>query len=375
MCLFTSSTKRKHQESSDMESSVSRFSSQEILCKSDSISTKRCRICFMSSNSLSTSGPKTRFSKFLCHRSSGDEEKSYPKNDELLTNVCSCRGSIGSVHKSCLQRWLAISNSTSCDLCHGSFRHLLVQKPKTFSDFIASSSSTLSCKSYFWVDVLSFVLLTPVTTVSLSLCLKGLLFYAKSVAEYISLITLMALLITTYILWLITCTYQHVKSFRDWKRVNFELVVDGRNRDMRGSDIRTNEVPSISASLTSLRRTSQPVGTGHTWSQMLNEDRRQRQRIPGGLIRTSATNDDVTMMRAPITSLPGISSWIRNSSQVEQPQTPYPGRFMSHPSRSRDVSHDSLLEPPPYAHTNAFLEPPPYAYTNAFMLPYYIERF
>lgn len=367
MCLSTSSSKRKHEGSSDMESSVSRFSSQEILYKSESISTKRCRICFMSSDSLSTSGGKSRFS-LLCHQPSRDEEKSYSKDDELLTNVCSCRGSIGSVHKSCLQRWLAISNSTSCDLCHGSFRHLLVQKPKTFSDFLASSSSTLSFKSYFWIDVLSFVLLTPVTTVSLSLCLKGLLFYAKSVAEYISLITLMALLITTYILWLITCTYQHVKSFRDWKRVNFDLVVQGRNREMRGSDIGTNEVPSISASLTSMRGTSQPVGID-TWSEMVNENRGQGQRMAGGMIRTSATNEDVTMMRAPFTSPPRMNRWIPNSSQVQQPQTPHlsrfmshPNRFMSHPSRSR-VNHDSLLEPPPYT------------YTNAFMLPYYIERF
>ena len=322
----------------------SRFPSQEVLCKNELSSLKRCRICFISNDSLSSAGANGCLSKLFCGRASEDEKPNV-KDDELLTNVCSCRGSIGAVHKSCLQKWLSISNSTSCDLCHSSFRHLLVQKPKTFSDFLASSSSTISCRSYFWVDVLSFILLTPVTTISLGLCLKGLLYYSKSVAEYISLITLMALLITTYAMWLLTCSYQHVKSYRDWKSVNFDLVVDGRVTRQTTLTIPT-EVPSISGNFLP------PV---RTWSRatVSDEVRRQRQRIPGGLIRTSTVNEDVTMMR-PVIPPSTVGDHFLRPNVIDSPRVPYPGRFLSHPPIHR-INNDSLLEP--YAYTNAFMFP------------------
>lgn len=342
MCIFTSKSSTKDtQQSPDMESS--RYSSQEVLCKEESSSLKRCRICFMSTESLPSGSKLSCLSKMFNHHSSLDR-KSQPKDDELLTNVCFCRGSVGAVHKSCLQKWLSISNSTSCDLCHGSFKHLLIQKPKTFSDFLSSSSSTMSWKSYFWVDILSFVLLTPVTSVSLSLCLKGLLYYAKSVAEYISLITLMALLITTYIMWLITCSYQHLKSFRDWRKVNFDIVVDGNGANNTGPR-KLEGVPTISGSLSqqhSLR----------TWSRVARTDIR-RQRIPGGFIRTSDINDDVTMMRAAIATTSHQTSRVPNIT-ITRAQTSYPGRFLSHPTRSR-INNDSLLEP--YAYSNAYIHP------------------
>lgn len=40
---------------------------------------------------------------------------------EGLLSPCRCAGSLGKVHRSCLETWLSASNTSYCELCHAQF--------------------------------------------------------------------------------------------------------------------------------------------------------------------------------------------------------------------------------------------------------------
>lgn len=58
--------------------------------------------------SVSSDGPFCR----ICHEGA---------NGESLLSPCGCTGTLGAVHKSCLERWLSSSNTSYCELCHTEF--------------------------------------------------------------------------------------------------------------------------------------------------------------------------------------------------------------------------------------------------------------
>lgn len=41
---------------------------------------------------------------------------------DMIQSPCLCRGSIGCLHRTCLEKWLRISSNTSCELCGFTFR-------------------------------------------------------------------------------------------------------------------------------------------------------------------------------------------------------------------------------------------------------------
>lgn len=52
------------------------------------------------------------------------------ESKEHLTNWCNCSGTMGLMHKSCLERWLSQSNSNNCEICKYEFK---VEKvPRSF---------------------------------------------------------------------------------------------------------------------------------------------------------------------------------------------------------------------------------------------------
>lgn len=42
-------------------------------------------------------------------------------SSEGLLSPCYCTGTLGTVHKSCLEKWLSSSNTSYCELCHSEF--------------------------------------------------------------------------------------------------------------------------------------------------------------------------------------------------------------------------------------------------------------
>ncbi|NXK11352.1 MARH3 ligase, partial [Herpetotheres cachinnans] len=55
----------------------------------------------------------------ICHEGSSQED---------LLSPCECTGTLGTIHRSCLEHWLSSSNTSYCELCH--FRFAVEHKPR-----------------------------------------------------------------------------------------------------------------------------------------------------------------------------------------------------------------------------------------------------
>lgn len=74
------------------------------------------------SSTLSTSSFSCPFCR-ICHDSSTDETVG------RLIAPCLCDGSLKYVHENCVQRWITISNTKKCELCHFEYETHTYTKP------------------------------------------------------------------------------------------------------------------------------------------------------------------------------------------------------------------------------------------------------
>uniref|UniRef100_A0A803Y0Y3 RING-type E3 ubiquitin transferase n=1 Tax=Meleagris gallopavo TaxID=9103 RepID=A0A803Y0Y3_MELGA len=61
----------------------------------------------------------------ICHEGSSQED---------LLSPCECMGTLGTIHRSCLEHWLSSSNTNFCELCH--FRFAVERKPRPLVECI-----------------------------------------------------------------------------------------------------------------------------------------------------------------------------------------------------------------------------------------------
>ncbi|NWR76469.1 MARH2 ligase, partial [Centropus unirufus] len=61
-------------------------------------------------------------------------------NGEGLLSPCDCTGTLGTVHKSCLEKWLSSSNTSYCELCHTEF--VVERRPRPLTEVPLSSCFT-----------------------------------------------------------------------------------------------------------------------------------------------------------------------------------------------------------------------------------------
>lgn len=195
--------------------------SRSIVMPEASMST--CRICY--SNTSST-WYNSLWSRLVSLPSSLDSK-------HLIRPCLQCKGSIGAVHMKCLEKWLAISKSDKCDVCKSK---LIIEKyPKHFTDWIKECDKSVKC--YILTDVLSFFFLTPITLVSIYLCVRGLILHASSTYEVLILLLLILLVLIPYFAWLITCLYQHYQCASDWCRSNFTFRTQLPSTHVHSTDL------------------------------------------------------------------------------------------------------------------------------------------
>ena len=53
--------------------------------------------------------------------------------DGDLISPCACAGTMAHVHKECLEKWIAVSQRSTCELCHKPFDGSLVETPSLTS--------------------------------------------------------------------------------------------------------------------------------------------------------------------------------------------------------------------------------------------------
>ncbi|KAF7261345.1 hypothetical protein EG68_01495 [Paragonimus skrjabini miyazakii] len=152
-----------------------------------------------------------------------------------LFSPCRCKGTVGLVHRQCLQRWLYESGKPNCELCgyayimtpsrrrslpnHSAFpvANTGVDSPHTALREWFSSNAT---RRHLLTDLICLVLLTPSTYIGVYFCVVGAIGfsienpYAWQVFGLWCLAILLVVLLTA---WMVLATRHHVSNFQRYR--------------------------------------------------------------------------------------------------------------------------------------------------------------
>ncbi|XP_070690685.1 E3 ubiquitin-protein ligase MARCHF3 [Pempheris klunzingeri] len=145
----------------------------------------------------------------ICHEGSASGE---------LLSPCECSGSLAMVHRACLEHWLTTSNSSHCELCHHQFA--LERLPKPLTEWLCSPSMQQQRRTLCG-DVLCFLFITPLASLSGWLCVQGAMdLYYTNGMEALGLLVLTLALFTIYVFWTMVSVRYHMHLFKTWKKTD-----------------------------------------------------------------------------------------------------------------------------------------------------------
>ena len=122
-------------------------------------------------------------------------------SSDNLISPCDCTGTLGLVHKSCLEKWLSASNKTECEICK--YRFNTSRHPRSVWQWFRSHQG-LNCHQGLYGDVLCLLILTPPCLVSIYLCGMGSAMYMRhGLWEAMGLAMLCCFLFATFLLWVV----------------------------------------------------------------------------------------------------------------------------------------------------------------------------
>merc|ERR1711874_943128 len=182
-------------------------------------------VFFPDSSQLSDSGLFCR----ICHCGEGEGER--------LISPCHCSGSVGLVHRSCIEKWLSSVNKDTCELCQQKYRVSRHSRP--FSSWLLAPAVGDDQRNLLG-DTVCFLLLTPLTTISAYLCASGASYYFHQIkkSEAVGLLALASMLIFIYLIWLLLTVRYHFQVWFKWR---------SNNQDIRLADsFLTNNIPESS---------------------------------------------------------------------------------------------------------------------------------
>lgn len=140
-------------------------------------------------------------------------------NKEPLLQPCDCSGTMGLIHRSCLERWLSQCNKNQCEICGVDYK--VERKNRPFRAWIFRPIATKDSKNLI-NDLLCFLILTPLAFISTWYCIGFAFKFTEDVNKWESsgLVILTTFLVIIYILWITFSTRYHYKVFRDWQSKN-----------------------------------------------------------------------------------------------------------------------------------------------------------
>ncbi|XP_042605836.1 E3 ubiquitin-protein ligase MARCHF2 isoform X1 [Cyprinus carpio] len=143
-------------------------------------------------------------------------------NSEGLLSPCDCTGTLGTVHKSCLEKWLSSSNTSYCELCHTEFTIERRPRPLTEVTKWLRDPGPRNEKRTLFCDMVCFLFITPLAAISGWLCLRGAQdhLHFNSRLEAVGLIALTIALFTIYVLWTLVSFRYHCHLYSEWRRTN-----------------------------------------------------------------------------------------------------------------------------------------------------------
>ncbi|XP_061331617.1 E3 ubiquitin-protein ligase MARCHF3 isoform X2 [Pezoporus occidentalis] len=151
----------------------------------------------------------------ICHEGSSQED---------LLSPCKCTGTLGTIHRSCLEHWLTSSNTSCCELCH--FRFAVEHKYRPLVEWLRNPGPQHEKRTLFG-DLLCFFFITPLASISGWLCLRGAVnhLHFSSRLEAVGLIALTVALFTIYLFWTLVSFRYHCKLYSEWRRTNQRVIL------------------------------------------------------------------------------------------------------------------------------------------------------
>ncbi|XP_040436106.1 LOW QUALITY PROTEIN: E3 ubiquitin-protein ligase MARCHF3 [Falco naumanni] len=151
----------------------------------------------------------------ICHEGSSQED---------LLSPCECTGTLGTIHRSCLEHWLSSSNTSYCELCH--FRFAVEHKPRPLVEWLRNPGPQHEKRTLFG-DMVCFLFITPLATISGWLCLRGAVdhLHFSSRLEAVGLIALTVALFTVYLFWTLVSFRYHCRLYNEWRQTNQQVIL------------------------------------------------------------------------------------------------------------------------------------------------------
>ncbi|VDP15691.1 unnamed protein product [Schistosoma margrebowiei] len=156
------------------------------------------------------------------------------KKEEGLLSPCRCKGTIGLVHKKCLQKWLLTSGKLQCELCgymylmkpskqYSSFYSIKWNQFKQYNNELKQFCHWLQwhrIRKYLIIDIICMILLIPTTYIGVYFCIISAFNYAEYNSftwQVISLWGLAVILILLLTIWIILAIKHHLNHYRHYQ--------------------------------------------------------------------------------------------------------------------------------------------------------------
>ncbi|XP_030291241.1 E3 ubiquitin-protein ligase MARCH3-like isoform X2 [Sparus aurata] len=151
----------------------------------------------------------------ICHDSGAQEE---------LLSPCECSGTLATIHRSCLEHWLSASGTSFCELCH--YQFTVQRKSRSLLEWMQNPSLRQEKRTLFG-DMVCFLLITPLATISGWLCLRGAIDHLQfaSRLEAVGLISLTVALFIIYLFWTLVSLRYHCRLYNEWRQSNQRVVL------------------------------------------------------------------------------------------------------------------------------------------------------
>ncbi|GAA30053.2 E3 ubiquitin-protein ligase MARCH2 [Clonorchis sinensis] len=162
------------------------------------------------------------FNQFRCRICLDEGELEGP-----LMSPCRCKGTVGLVHRNCLQRWLYESGKVKCELC--GYEYIMTPsrrrslptftRPRSYTrlDLFCAWLRSNTTRRHLMADIICLVLLTPSTYIGVYFCIVGAMGFAMEnpfAWQAIGLWLLAILLIILLTSWMILAIRHHVSTFQ-----------------------------------------------------------------------------------------------------------------------------------------------------------------
>ncbi|VDL98037.1 unnamed protein product [Schistocephalus solidus] len=150
-------------------------------------------------------------------------------DSEPLISPCHCRGTVGLLHKTCLEKWLQLSQTLKCEIC--GYAYILRPKPVEITTSKVSATQIIERVEFLrdWfhsrlvqrnlaTDLVFLLLLTPATCLGVYFCITAMLDFMKVNSYAWQVIVLMALAITLVVVlfcWILLAVRHHLLAYRE----------------------------------------------------------------------------------------------------------------------------------------------------------------